>query len=1144
MATSMANSIYPSPSHKVFQIPEIVELILSFLDRRENTNTARVCRRWSDIALTLLWRDVPDVFPLFSILSPLDTSGRRGSTGFEYVFTRNLGASDWERFSRYARRVRILAHNEDSVKFVSSLAFDEIARTRATLQILPNLGSLTWLTHTSQRMRFSLMFMHERVNEFIASLHLHDDYPIATFFNEVVLRMPHLTALDLRFDFGVSEIEAAIVELLGGLPKLKSVIFPLYTLTSRIVQQLSKLPHLGTIQFEFKEDQGQGQVEDIMNFVPHLEEGAFPTLFDLSLSARLSDITAFLGHMHGPTHLTHLYAHVITSAHPDEVMHFLTTISENCQQLTHLYIDYMASPGGVIPAPQPRLTWNALRPVLTLPNLIVFEMRWDLPIVLSQANVTEIASKWPSLEVLLLNCEPLDPSEDGTLTLDALLPFARHCPNLRELGLYLDATRISEDEVALQASAVKPFKNLKRLCMGLSTITEPGPVALFLSRLCPLGCEVASGVTWPEGFGMAETATNREVLDRLQAAAGAWWEKWAEVARTLPLLTKLRIQEREARVALEREVDDLRTRCRLLSERAALMPTSFDRCDDAVILIPELLTLILSYLDDRSVAKSATVCLRWADIALDVVWRDVHDIRRLLSLLAPLTTERQTGVLVSPGFNHRFKRNSSLDWNKFDRYARRVRHLYHDESKRRYFDDNVWNEILRGSPRDFLLPNLQSLEWLAICPERQRWSILFIHEKVRRLSLQIHLSSSCSAYIGMVLAKAVNLEELEIRSEEAARDIEPIVMPLLGCQTLQHFTVPLYFLTSSIFGRLALCSNLRTISLSKQASRTRRSAHVLHVHAAHFLQSAFSPKNIAFLHVNVIAVDGPLVVRNFFSTVANSCKLLKELHLDFVISPDAPIIYPPPPLADRPTIDTFRPLYSCHRLTRFEFRWDYQMNLTQPDIEEFASSLPSLEALLLNCQPIPEHTAPTLTLEALVPFARHCPRLTELGLYLDARETPSPLDPRPIPSFRHLRKLSVGASCITDVEPVALFLSQLCPLGCELISGVRWPDAYGIALDHLGILDNRRLQMTEWWVRWTDVAKVLPLATKARLEEKGRFVAVKQMMDKMLAVAAASTSGTNARVGGEAALSVELSTSGSLSQFQAHLDDLKAMLVV
>lgn len=53
--------------------------------------------------------------------------------------------------------------------------------------------------------------------------------------------------------------------------------------------------------------------------------------------------------------------------------------------------------------------------------------------------------------------------------------------------------------------------------------------------------------------------------------------------------------------------------------------------------IHELLTMIFSYLDDRDLAGAACVCKHWAEIALDTLWFEVHDLRRVLTVLAPLT---------------------------------------------------------------------------------------------------------------------------------------------------------------------------------------------------------------------------------------------------------------------------------------------------------------------------------------------------------------------------------------------------------------------------------------------------------------------------------------------------------------------------
>lgn len=58
--------------------------------------------------------------------------------------------------------------------------------------------------------------------------------------------------------------------------------------------------------------------------------------------------------------------------------------------------------------------------------------------------------------------------------------------------------------------------------------------------------------------------------------------------------------------------------------------------------ITELLSLVLSFLDNRSLVKAALVSKQWAEATFDILWQVVHDLRPLLTLLAPLVTERRT----------------------------------------------------------------------------------------------------------------------------------------------------------------------------------------------------------------------------------------------------------------------------------------------------------------------------------------------------------------------------------------------------------------------------------------------------------------------------------------------------------------------
>lgn len=289
-----------------------------------------------------------------------------------------------------------------------------------------------------------------------------------------------------------------------------------------------------------------------------IREGAFPALGDLNISAHLPDLTRFVTNPHAPANLTSLYAHLPSLVPPTTVREYLGAVGENCKLLTKLYLDlFIPSATGRLSPPQAYaepLSWADIRPVLSCKQLRTFELTWTSPIVITQGDVEELASSWPSLQVLVLNClpNPIVRLAPPTLTLRALIPLAAHCPGLEVLGLDIDTNTAG---LAHNASVPppQPFQKLATLCFGLSPIVDTGAVALFLSQLCPLGCEIGPGPQTPDGFDIALPIWTCELM-----------ESWAEVGRVLPLLVRTRMQERARREELEREVEDLRMRCRVL----------------------------------------------------------------------------------------------------------------------------------------------------------------------------------------------------------------------------------------------------------------------------------------------------------------------------------------------------------------------------------------------------------------------------------------------------------------------------------------------------------------------------------------------------------------------------------------------------
>ncbi|KAI0750481.1 hypothetical protein C8Q74DRAFT_1374059 [Fomes fomentarius] len=551
--------------------------------------------------------------------------------------------------------------------------------------------------------------------------------------------------------------------------------------------------------------------------------------------------------------------------------------------------------------------------------------------------------------------------------------------------------------------------------------------------------------------------------------------------------------------------------------------------------IDELLLMIFSYLDQPTLARAACVSKHWSDIALDSLWFEVNDLKKVLTVLAPLSLKPER-VSISTGRlpgAYAFKRPLlPTDWQRFQRYSDRVRRLGHDHRHMRSAVDRskrpallhskVFEDLEATCPTPEIFPNLQSIRWYPCAPERQQLCLAFLHRRVKHLGLHLYRSDSppLPDYLRGICARATHITTLDLCLEESMGNLEDAVLILLqGLLHLQQISVPIYGLTPRLLTALSRLERIVTVNLihparAEPGNRADVASFVPVIDddafpalrnlsfsaqvadGTRFLRSSLFPAQLTELHFKSIVTATSFALRDLFAAVRDHCTSLVELSVDYIIAPDSPLS-PPPRMQDRPTIATFRPLFSARCLRRFELRWDYALNLGDGDMEELASRWPGLESLQLNPEPVPEANVTHLTLRALIPFARHCVNMRHLGLHIDARSPPHP-HPHPlstdVPRFQRLETLAVGLSAVSHPESATLFLSELLPLGCAVHCGLRWPDAFDIALEHARIPVGVRAEMAACWVRWTEVGKLLPITTKARLEERARCEALERQV--------------------------------------------------
>ncbi|KDQ61677.1 hypothetical protein JAAARDRAFT_122967 [Jaapia argillacea MUCL 33604] len=516
--------------HRALCIPELLKTIfLSLNDSSSNAKSARVCKKWSEIALDVLWEELnhDSHYRLFSILAPLKPEELvvGASEPRRYVFTTSLTPVAWQRFDYYAPRVRGFVYQpRNETKPVHESVFQAMALSRPQKPLLPNLRALAWYPVRPQDPQsFALLFMHEGIRELAVGL---------TFFGEsarifaayVVDRMSSLTSLTIRHRRGVREVEEVIMQLVKGLKELNHIVVPMFHLTGAIAEAMSKLPRLQSVKYGLF-NIPYNPTAEVFPFTPSFQVPIFPILYHLSMTVSLMDLSRLLHQGFPPPSLTRL---ALTVAEPEPstkfLRSFLRLLSTHCPLLRALYISFRVPRYPTIPADP--IVFRDLEPIFQFENLRSLTVVHPLSLVVSQSEIERIALRWPLLEFLSLTNEPMRmEGDDATLTLEALIPLLQHCPNIGYIGLYLRADDLPPNLTRL------PQRGAKALTLALfcSIVQDPASVALILSRFSQTKVVIS---TSPQFKGRTYNVDEALLESRIS--------RWKEVERLLPLFTQAR----------------------------------------------------------------------------------------------------------------------------------------------------------------------------------------------------------------------------------------------------------------------------------------------------------------------------------------------------------------------------------------------------------------------------------------------------------------------------------------------------------------------------------------------------------------------------------------------------------------------------
>ncbi|KAF9490490.1 hypothetical protein BDN71DRAFT_1454178 [Pleurotus eryngii] len=253
----MAGSLRALPSTRVLSNPELLGHIFSASTLHATTVHARVCKAWFELAIEIIWREVPDLTCLLQLLSPLsvvdEVESREGPVKF-YTFGGEVEENEWDRWDVYAKHIRkLVAQHEhaldDDIFEVLLPPSDMFCQNT-----LPNLQCLEWYTMSNS---YPIFYSGKLIH-----LTLRLDPPcslecVCEAISMIPRVNPHLESLTLRLaeqwtdadtELGHCSnnhnLEKNILEMLTSLKVLTQLSMPARFFTPKVTRHLTKLGNL------------------------------------------------------------------------------------------------------------------------------------------------------------------------------------------------------------------------------------------------------------------------------------------------------------------------------------------------------------------------------------------------------------------------------------------------------------------------------------------------------------------------------------------------------------------------------------------------------------------------------------------------------------------------------------------------------------------------------------------------------------------------------------------------------------------------------------------------------------------------------------------------------------------------------------
>ncbi|KAI5886808.1 uncharacterized protein SCHCODRAFT_02590127 [Schizophyllum commune H4-8] len=499
---------------------EICLMLCEMLDKHTLSSLTVLCKAWRDLANGPLWRTLPSLTPLLKLF-PEDSRARTRFFSDDVKFIRTLTAQDWDLVLTRSCLVKAIdANMVPEIRFSQRRYNDSVAEALSACP-LPStfLPRLNWLvlpydafapTNKSEAAYLTLLSPQIRTfgisNRFLSGKNT--EWDISSL-DKIVRACPKVS----RLSFGVLVPEQALCPALGSWTCLNAVQVkvPEHSDCGRILEALYNLPALRSVALYLYNVKQAVEMPSASNESPPLEA--------LTLTAATSSLCCAIMQYFGIRHMKslrlwcmgveHLGPEHTDEALFEEIQQVMQYIGSNgSANLSHVEVE--------LDNQETELAFellSTLAPLSGMEHLTLSGGASDI----NDADCETFARWWPSLRIFHLKASRRFDECVGC-TLDALLPFAEHCPDLQSLTLPINATK-SPPLIR------QPLENSSLTCLDVlhgAEIMNHRQVALFLYELFP---------------NLEEIRLSKEESDDEEKAETSWQEKdWYAVQEAINVM--------------------------------------------------------------------------------------------------------------------------------------------------------------------------------------------------------------------------------------------------------------------------------------------------------------------------------------------------------------------------------------------------------------------------------------------------------------------------------------------------------------------------------------------------------------------------------------------------------------------------------